>query len=820
MHIFSSGRLALAVASAIATLTATTAAAAIVEEVIVTATPIRDSQQAAIDAKRDAVNFIEVISADTIGRFPDQNLADSLGRVPGLAIERDQGQARYINLRGTPFRYTSIAFDGIDVHGAENGRVPRFDSFPSVITRKIEVNKAVLPSMTGEAVAGHINIETFSPFDREGFALDADLGMGEQDLGGGDVEKASLRLSWSNENFGIVGFGSNNSRDQVTDNREYDLDRDLASGEIVVNELDFRSYFVNREDEALGGRIEYRGEGALSRLFVSSLYTEFSDFEQRNQYVFGFVAPEPGTTGTDRVATITRLLQDGSYVNSTFTNTLGADFSTGNWAIEARYNRTETEFDIDLPIPYSVGAVTLASYDISDLNDPIVTLAGDLGDAQFARDFGLRYGQAMDVDADKFKLDASRAVTVLGRDGELRIGAQYDTREADGYVISLAFGRWPDIDIASFRTDRPWTANASNSIGATYYDNPGLINAWAAAGGLGPINAPAENLVAIDEDILAAYGMLTTEYQWGSLVLGARIEQTDYRSAGNLDGLQVEVEDDFTDFLPSAHINIDLADDMKLRFSATSGVNRPTYSEWRAAAAVDVANRTVDGGNPSLKAEKAFGLDISYEWYFAPASLLSLGAFYRDIDDVIYADASTIDGGLYVPEASGEAWEFVGAVNGKDGSISGLELNLIAQAAELLPSPFDGLGFSANVTVTDSEFTALSGEKFDLPGTSDLVYNASIFYEKYDVSLRVNYQYRDEWISPIEDPSEFWGEQQRVDFSASYQLPVDIAGATVSLYANANNLTDETDERFAGNGTINQSESYGRHYLLGVRVNY
>jgi TonB-dependent receptor len=323
MHIFSSGRLALAVASAIATLTATTAAAAIVEEVIVTATPIRDSQQAAIDAKRDAVNFIEVISADTIGRFPDQNLADSLGRVPGLAIERDQGQARYINLRGTPFRYTSIAFDGIDVHGAENGRVPRFDSFPSVITRKIEVNKAVLPSMTGEAVAGHINIETFSPFDREGFALDADLGMGEQDLGGGDVEKASLRLSWSNENFGIVGFGSNNSRDQVTDNREYDLDRDLASGEIVVNELDFRSYFVNREDEALGGRIEYRGEGALSRLFVSSLYTEFSDFEQRNQYVFGFVAPEPGTTGTGRVATITRLLQDGSYVNSTFTNTPG-----------------------------------------------------------------------------------------------------------------------------------------------------------------------------------------------------------------------------------------------------------------------------------------------------------------------------------------------------------------------------------------------------------------------------------------------------------------------------------------------------------------
>ena len=182
------------------------------EEVVITASPIRDSQQAAINAKREANNFIDVISADTIGRFPDQNLADSLGRVPGLAIERDQGQARYINLRGAPFRYTSIAFDGIDVPGAENGRIPRFDSFPAVITRKIEVNKAVLPSMTGESVAGHINIETFNPFDKEGVSFDGDIGMGEQKLGGGDIEKYSLRTSWSSDNFGILVFGSQNSR--------------------------------------------------------------------------------------------------------------------------------------------------------------------------------------------------------------------------------------------------------------------------------------------------------------------------------------------------------------------------------------------------------------------------------------------------------------------------------------------------------------------------------------------------------------------------------------------------------------------------------
>ena len=69
-----------------------------IEEVIVYGKAIKESQQAAIEAKRSAPNLAEVISADAIGRFPDVNLSDSLGRLPGISIERDQGQARYVSL--------------------------------------------------------------------------------------------------------------------------------------------------------------------------------------------------------------------------------------------------------------------------------------------------------------------------------------------------------------------------------------------------------------------------------------------------------------------------------------------------------------------------------------------------------------------------------------------------------------------------------------------------------------------------------------------------------------------------------------------------
>jgi outer membrane receptor protein involved in Fe transport len=121
--------------------------------------------------------------------------------------------------------------------------------------------------------------------------------------------------------------------------------------------------------------------------------------------------------------------------------------------------------------------------------------------------------------------------------------------------------------------------------------------------------------------------------------------------------------------------------------------------------------------------------------------------------------------------------------------------------------------------LADSEFERVNGDVVGLPGTSDTIWNAAVFYENHGLSMRLNYSWRDEWISPIEDPAEVWGDMQRLDAQISYVLPFSVAGSEASLYANFNNLTDETDTRFAGNGTINQAESFGMHYLLGLRIN-
>lgn len=809
------------------------------ETVFVTATPIRDSQVAAIEAKKNAKNVVDVLAADTIGRFPDQNLADSLARVPGLAVERDQGQARYVNFRGAPFRYTKIAFDGIDVLGAEDGRTPRFDAFPSVITSRIEVNKAITADMPGAATVGFVNIETYKPFDREGVSFAAEGGLGKQSLGDQDIEKLNGRMSWSNDQFGALIFGSHNLRGRITDNREYEYeDTDNNGSDDSVVNLDFRSYRGEREDNSYGGRFEFRPTPE-SAVFFSTLYSEFIDREERNQYEFDFDPIALGTAAYAPLVIVTRLLEDGLYENSTFSNTLGYDGLFGDWAVEARLNQTETENYTFLPIPYSAGGVVGANVDVTNIFDPSLTLTqpfqpgttADVNALSYAATFGLVYAGEINTEATKAKLDIARDMEFFGKPTNVKFGGQFDTRAADG-GSAQAFGGFPaSVNINDFVTDALWSSDFSNPINARDVNNIALRAAWdKAVGGLVP-NYTDDSLISIDEDVIALYAMATSEFDWGNLVYGVRVEQTDFTSSGTLlnsagADQAVSASNDYTNILPNLHANFDLSEDLKLRVSASTGLSRPSYNEARASQSVNPTTLEVSGGNPYLDPETSIGADASLEWYFAPASLLSVGFYHRRIDNVIYPASSMVDGSIYAPGviAPGTMTTFNSFFNGEDGTLTGVELNFMGTAEDWLPAPFDGLGFAGNLTLTDSSFYAPDlGGKYSLPGTSDTLYNASVFYEKFGVSARLNYQFRSAWLSTTENDSlsEYWDDTTRVDASLRYTLPKPVFGTNVTLALNGNNLTDERDTRYINtNATPNQYEGFGSRWLASVRIDY
>lgn len=818
---------------------------ATMDVVRVTASPIRDSQAASIAQKRDADNFIDVIAADTIGRFPDQNAADALGRLPGLAIQRDQGQARYINFRGMPERWTTVAFDGIEVLGAEGGRVPRFDSIPTVIVGSIEAIKTLTPSLSAEAVAGTININTFNPFSIEGFGVSGEAGYGINDLGDGPQRQLAGRVSWSNDRFGVLAAVSHYRNNQITDNREYTYE--TVGGVTLPANLDFRTYYLERETNAANLHAEYRPDDT-SRVFISTLYSEFIDRETRDQFVFN-LGGRPGrgpVTGTVVAAPIQRALQDGRYNNSTWTTTAGADFDLADWQVETRLNYTETESSTLLPIPLSILAVPNVSLPtvVYDRSNPLfvdVTLrqttftpapgiGGQLGaipqSGPVAANLGIIFGDVLDTEAWKVQFDASREIQIGGHDSTFAFGVQYDTRSAaggnPGSSLAALVRPFPaSVNIDAFQTDKLWESNFPRGFDAFLYDNEGIRKAWAdAIGGFNLQITPAES-ISIEEDILAAYAQTTVRFGRSTLVAGARVEHSDYTTAGfavtSTGPEPISISETDTRLFPSVNYSFDLNETVKLRAGFTTGISRPDYRELRASAVVDASNDIVIGGNPRLQAEEAWGLDAAIEWYPNAGGIVALGVFSRWIDNVIFDASSTLTDDRFGAGTTG--FNYITVENGSDGRLTGLELNY-QQQWTFLPGPLDGFGFQGNITLIDSEFKAPDGRVLPLPGTSDLIYNASLYYENYGLSLRLNYSWRDDWLSSIETDIEadnFWGAYERLDFSARYQVN-DIA----TLYFDANNLTDELGTRYQ-NGDRNlptEVEGFGRRYMAGVRFSF
>lgn len=376
--------------------------------------PIAESEAAALDAQKKSDSLVAVAAADGVGRLPDQNIAQATSRLPGVAVERDQGQARYVSLRGAPNYWTTLSFDGINVVSPE-GRDARFDSVPSAIAAQIVVSKAVTPEMPGETVSGNVNIVTRSAFDYEGQHFAAKAGYGQAELGNRpQVETAlvySNRFSMGEGELGMVVSGSYFERSMVTDNFETDYERvsqDQRPGNgtrFWAAEAENKLYRLTRRNWSASGRLDYRQGDA--RLSLRSIYTIFTDDEMRDNYRFDLddrqgdlvadpsacattLNPTPATSGYADVCVGNTPLKGTVYGvdirqrstlrafrQSIFTNTAEADFALGGWSINLLGNYTESKDDRSV-----VGETTWDSPSTRNLRP---TIAYDFSDPQRSR---------------------------------------------------------------------------------------------------------------------------------------------------------------------------------------------------------------------------------------------------------------------------------------------------------------------------------------------------------------------------------------------------------------------------------------------------
>ncbi len=143
-----------------------------------------ESLVASLETRRESTNLQETIFAEDLGKFPDLNLAEALQRIPGIAIQRDNGEGRRIQLRGLGSNFVRVLLNGVPLSTADSGREVDFDVFPSELFTQITVDKTARASHVEGGISGLINLRNTRPFDfaGEGMTVSASVQLGYNSL--------------------------------------------------------------------------------------------------------------------------------------------------------------------------------------------------------------------------------------------------------------------------------------------------------------------------------------------------------------------------------------------------------------------------------------------------------------------------------------------------------------------------------------------------------------------------------------------------------------------------------------------------------------
>ena len=194
----------------------TSGPAADADEIVVTGQ--RAQQQRAIVAKRDAIGIVDVATADEVGRLPDRNVAEVVERLPGVGVTYDQGEGRYVSIRGVPSTLNNYTLNGIEIGNPDGTtRALPLDVVSGQLLRQVEIAKVKTADMDGQGIGGTVNLVTQTAFDyQDAFALSLNAQAGYQELNKkvpvrGDASIA--KRFGADEQFGIVLGGSYSYRD-------------------------------------------------------------------------------------------------------------------------------------------------------------------------------------------------------------------------------------------------------------------------------------------------------------------------------------------------------------------------------------------------------------------------------------------------------------------------------------------------------------------------------------------------------------------------------------------------------------------------------
>ena len=801
--------------------------------------PQLESQTRAVDLKRSSDAIQDAVSSDAMGVYPDKNVAESLQRLPGVSVTRDQGEGRFVVVRGLDANLNSVSIDGIAVGTPEDSsRAAPLDVIPSDSTERLRVVKSPTPDMPGDAIGGAILVESASAFDRDGRSLRGKIEASHQDLSGHTSPKAAFNYSEVfADTFGVALGVNYQNRKFESDNSEVEYGEfdGGSEDELFANSLQHRKYEIERKRIGANLNFDWR-PSEDSQYYLRTLYSQFDDAETRQRTIFNFGDGEVTALGNNQFRVddlpadaIQKRMRYRTKKENTFAASLGGENRLTNAVLDYKvgYTRTEERVNDEMEARFEYNGDDLAATVDQNSGIPRYTLS----DASWM-DNG-------NYDFDRFVLSPKR---VDDKEHSAQVNIRFDG-DNSSYKFGL-LGRWRDRDVDTDERElrvgpdvalSDWTTSTPDHRGGSLgqgMSSDAMRRYWAQFGNqysARPQDVGANAMTSLEEDytasedIFATYAMGTWDVGNLRIIGGVRVENTQFQATGN----QVDVaangrsytvtpltaDRSYTNVLPGLHLRYDAGSDWVLRAAANKTVSRPSFGDIAPRIGYNRGDEEVRLGNPELDPYESKNVDLSFERYIGSTGILSLGLFHKSIDGYIVNTVSDSD-----PEYPG--FDVTRVINGDKAKVYGAEFNW-QQQLSFLPAGWDGLLVGASGTWLETDFDpgvdGRADEDFTLPRASRHVYSAHLGYEKAGFSTRIAAVYRSEYLDTLGDSRAydiFVAPNTQLDFSLDYKIT-----SNVSVYFEAQNLLDKPLELYQGvRSRTLQNEEYGRTYALGLKV--
>jgi TonB-dependent receptor len=812
---------------------------------------VRAGTALARDEKRSSVNITDIVSADAMGRFPDANAAEALRRIPGVSLEIDQGEGRFVVIRGVDASLNNVTLNGQIVGTpAEFGtRGVSMDSVPADLITRLEVTKAVTPDMDANAVGASVNIKTLGAFDRPNGLFSGSFRTGYNDLSGRAPFSGNAtygRAFGADRRLGLVLGGS-------FSNRRFDSDLFRASnvtwatfnGYFVPQNQAYLLYDVQRRRAGVNGTLSYRPTAGHDLTFRLNRNL-FRDIEGRQQTELdltrGTLTNQTPTSGQFSQGRATREFRDYEQhhtidaVMTRGTHTIGLGLV--DWQVGFSRGERDTPRRVDWEFRSAANAFP-NTYDTSDPDRSIVTPSENFYNPASYPFRRVRFRTDLErEDVITAELNWRRDQRLAGMRGAWKTGAKIITRDKTqdrnnqnytGSTFTLG-----DFGLGGPEPGRYFDGRSRFGPTLNLATMQQFFQSHPDRFVFDALATKSDSLVqdfTADERVVAGYVMRTLDFNRWSLLAGARVEHTsgDYAanelllSSGTFTGnIRPAVgETSYTDVLPGVHLSVFARKSLTLRAAWTNTIGRPSYANLAPIKALDdiqvepgVFTGSLSLGNPDLKPYRSMNVDASVEYYLG-SGLIAIAPFYKRIDDPIYG-RSFIQNRITYEDRFYEQLGFSQPANADAGHIGGVEFTYQNYFTKL-PAPFDGLGVNVNYTVTDSSVRIFGREDDDLPffKQSNHIGNVAVLYEKFGVSTQLSLSFNSPSLGSVgtDQDTDNYGDTYRVvDFKVSAPIRRGVRG----LFE-VGNLNDEHRLRYAGVRERRvQDEIYSWNLFVGV----